>query len=350
MSETKLSAISIFAGAGGDTLGMRDAGIDVKGFIEYDTYAIQTHQHNFKDCKLIGKNIKDIPDRIFKEYANNIDIIFGGFPCQTFSNGGKKDPTDKRGFLYQELVRACRIVKPKLIIGENVKGLLKRRTQNGQLFINKIIQAFQDIGYNIKYDIFNMKDYSIPQTRQRVIIYGIQINSHINLDLSKLKPKPDYIFNKDILQFSLERAIQIWDTDIINLIPESKFVKDMENTQLPTHKPPTNLVKCYTLKHISWKKRKKPTYSCIIDKDDFARTIISTYSRMPRLFVPIKNSHGSFLRPYTITELQQLQGFPKDFIFKGNYIQQIKQIGNAVPPSFITYMFTFILRYLNINQ
>ena len=68
---------------------------------------------------------------------------------------------------------------------------------------------------------------------------------------------------------------------------------------------------------------------------------------MPRLFVPIENKNGYFLRPYTILELQQIQGFPKSFVFKGKYIDKINQIGNAVPPKFITCIISYIRDILN---
>ena len=63
---------------------------------------------------------------------------------------------------------------------------------------------------------------------------------------------------------------------------------------------------------------------------------------MPRLFVPIHNQNGFYLRPYTITELQMIQGFPKNYKIHGNYIEQVKQIGNAVPPLFITHILNYI--------
>lgn len=80
-----------------------------------------------------------------------------------------------------------------------------------------------------------------------------------------------------------------------------------------------------------------------------SRTILSTYGRMPRLFVPVKNETFKFLRPYTIKELQLLQGFPEDFVFCGNKTSQIKQIGNAIPPIFVCYIMEYITGILSEN-
>ena len=121
----EITAISLFSGAGGDTLGMKYAGINVVGYVEYDSACIKTHELNFPNCKQIGKDITNITDSEFSKYK--VDVIFGGFPCQSFSQGGKKNASDERGFLYQEFVRAAKLIKPKVIIGENVQGLLKRK-------------------------------------------------------------------------------------------------------------------------------------------------------------------------------------------------------------------------------
>ncbi len=349
MSQAK--AISLFSGAGGDTLGMSMANINVISYVENDKHAIETHDHNFSNCKLIGKDITKIEDSEFEKFNDTgIDIIFGGFPCQSFSHGGKKNAADKRGFLYQEFVRAARIIKPKIIIGENVKGLLSRKKPNGDLIINDIIKAFEDIGYVMKYTLFNMKDYGIPQDRQRILIYGIRNDLDIILDLSEVEKSTDHKYIKDISVFSLENALKITSPNIISLVPEDKYIEDMSDmsdTSEPFGKPPTNLIKCYNEEAISFRKRSKPNYSCIVDKNDFSKTIISTYNRMPRLFVPIKNSTGLYIRPYTILELQRIQGFPDDFVFCGGDMIKIKQIGNAIPPLFIYKIMMYILSKIN---
>ena len=343
--ESKLKAISLFSGAGGDTLGMKNANIDVVGYVEYDKDAIETHQANFPECKLIGEDITKIPDKDFLKYKDTIDILFGGFPCQSFSHGGKKDPEDERGFLYKEFVRTVNLIKPKIIIGENVKGLLSRKMKDGTFFIDTITQEFSKLGYDIKHNLFNLKNYGVPQTRERVLIYGIRKDLGINIDLSTL-PELEPRYNQDILEFSMEDTLQI-NQEIIDLIPEDKFISNLKDSTEPLGKPPTNLIKCYENSQLSFRTRSKSVFSAIIDKNDFARTILCSYGRMPRLFVPIQNRLGCFLRPYTISELQQIQGFSKSYIIKGKYISQVNQIGNAIPPTFIQHVTNYIKDILN---
>jgi DNA (cytosine-5)-methyltransferase 1 len=347
MSKSRqLTGISLFSGAGGDTLGMKNAGVNVLGYVEFDKNAIKTHNHNFPDCKMIGEDITKITDDQFLKYEGIVDILFGGFPCQSFSQGGKKDPNDKRGFLYQEFVRAAKIIRPSVIIGENVKGLLTSKMKDGTLFIDNIIKDFSDIGYDMKYNLFNMSEFGIPQTRQRILIYGIKKNLNLSCTLSNIPKTLEKKYNKDILEFSLENAMRIKNTKIIKEIKKGKCLENILNNDTESGKPPTNLVKCYNLSEISFKTRNSPTHSCIIDMDDFSRTILCSYGRMPRLFVPVSNFNGYYLRPYTILELQLIQGFPTSFEFKGEYINKINQIGNAVPPLFIEIVVTYIKNIL----
>lgn len=347
MTETsEITAISLFSGAGGDTLGMKNAGINVIGYIEWDKNAIETHKQNFPECKLIGEDITKIENKEFEKYKG-VDIIFGGFPCQSFSHGGKKKATDKRGFLYEEFVRATKIIRPKFIIGENVQGLLSRKMEDGILFIDKIIKDFTKVGYKLKCSLFNMADFGVPQSRKRVLIYGIRDDLNIKCNLENMCKVKNKKTNNDVVEFSLQDGLKIDKQEIINEIKRGKYIEDMKNKDKEYGKPPTNLKKCYNKGEISFRTRASPTHSCIIDLEDVSRTILCSYGRMPRLFVSIRNYNGYYLRPYTIKELQMIQGFPKDFKFSGNYIQQVNQIGNAVPPIFITQVINYIKGVLN---
>lgn len=208
-----------------------------------------------------------------------------------------------------------------------------------------IMKDFEDIRYNMNYTLFNMRNYGLPQDRQRILIYGIRNDLSVNMSLSNVLHLENK-YNKDILKYSLENAIQIQSEYILDIIPEEQYLSSVSN-DYPIGNPPTNLIKCYDNLHFSFKKRSKPHFSCVIDKDDVSRTILSTYGRMPRLFVPIKNRNGKYVRPYTVRELQLIQGFSEDFVFKGNHLNQVKQIGNAIPPLFVTHIMEYIKEILN---
>jgi len=244
-----LKAISIFSGAGGDTLGLINSNVNVVGFVEFDEDAIKTHLENFKDSTLIGKDIRKIKNNDIKKYKDNIDIIFGGFPCQSFSRGGKKDPNDERGQLYKEFVRFINIIKPKLILGENVKGLLTRKNNDGGLFIDDILNDFKNIGYKLKHKLIKCKKFGVPQKRSRLFIIGInneymkQNNICIDITIPDGNNKNSTL--RDICYFDLTNALKIEKQKFLEIIPEDKIISNIDDESLPLEKPPTNLLKCY---------------------------------------------------------------------------------------------------------
>tara|TARA_B110000967_G_scaffold143654_1_gene146928 strand:- start:122 stop:709 length:588 start_codon:yes stop_codon:yes gene_type:complete len=164
-----VKAISLFSGMGGDSLGMMNAGCQVIAFNEFDKHAIKSHELNFPTATLINDpsqkkekdqtNIQLIPDAEFSAYMGVVDVIFAGHPCQGFSNGGKKLPDDPRNTLFREFARSATLIKPKYIIGENVDGLLNRKTATGENYIDVIVAEFEKIGYNITYQVCHTVKY-----------------------------------------------------------------------------------------------------------------------------------------------------------------------------------------------
>lgn len=355
-SMSQKRGISLFSGAGGDTVGMTNAGMNVVGFVEFDDDAIQTHLLNYQNSELIGKNIYDITDEKFQEYKD-IDVIFGGFPCQSFSHGGKKNPNDPRGQLYKEFVRATRIIKPKFILGENVKGILTRKNSDGKLFTNDIIKDFGDIGYSMIYKLIKCEKFGVPQKRNRVFFIGVnnEFLQEQKLDINDVLTNLPETNNENntirsICGFSLVDALKVEKQKFLDIIPDDKVIEanpeSEDNVANISGSIATNLLKCYEEKSnhgLSFGSRSKSTFSGIEDLDNQTHTILCAYNRMPRLFIPMKNNNGVFLRPFNIKELKQIQGFPVDYQFSGTDSSIIKQIGNAVPPVVVKDIITYLL-------
>jgi DNA (cytosine-5)-methyltransferase 1 len=89
--------------------------------------------------------------------------------CQGFSQGGKKLPDDPRNTLFREFARTARLIQPKFIIGENVDGLLSRKTATGENYIDVIVQEFQNLGYNVSFQVCHTVQFGIPQLRKRLV-------------------------------------------------------------------------------------------------------------------------------------------------------------------------------------
>lgn len=336
------TALSLFSGCGGDTLGMTNAGIDVVAYSELKTKFQETHELNFSNSKLIGGDINKITDEDFEKLSGKIDIIFGGFPCQSFSNAGKKNPDDTRGQLYLQFVRAASIIKPRYIIGENVKGLLTRKTSTGENFIDIIVKAFNDVGYTCHYKVLKAHEHGVPQKRERLFIVG-SLDRDFTFDFPG--PSNEVVHLKDILKFDMEGALKVPK----ELIDEAGVNEDsiLVGEGQPSGKVHPYLISQEKVRGVVWNdkriseyqfsfgKRISPIHCELVDITKPSKTIICTYDHQPRLYVTLKTSDGYYIRPYTISELQQIQGFPPDYKLSGNHKEQIVQIGNSIPPKLV---------------
>jgi DNA (cytosine-5)-methyltransferase 1 len=348
--ETNMKAISLFSGMGGDSLGIIRSGFDLIAYSEWENEMKETHELNFPDTKLIGcGDITKTSDEDFEQYKNIIDLIFAGFPCQGFSHAGKKLPDDPRNTLFREFLRSARLIKPKYIIGENVKGLLNRKNVDGDLYIDIIRQEFEDLGYDIYHKVYmcSKLDIGVPQNRERLIIVGIR--SDLNQEFKFPEETETKNGNlKNIIEFNMKGALKVepeyLDFDFDSVIPEECILTDMENEE-DENEPHPNLVQ-YAKKRDYVRKDKARPHRLhfgrrldvggeIIDIRKPLNTIICSYAHCPRFFVPLKNKNGNYLRCLLPDELKQIQGFPKDYKLSGNVGKQIKQIGNAVPPPLI---------------
>lgn len=359
--EQNFTAISLFSGLGGDCLGMTQAGCKVIAYNELKKVFCTSHEANFKDCQLIcnGNNsdITKVSDEQFLKYENKIDIVFAGFPCQGFSNAGKKKDDDPRNTLFFEFLRVTKLVKPHMIIGENVKGLLNRKTTSGELYIDIIVSEFEKLGYNVIYNVFKTEKFNVPQKRERLIIVGIKPENPYGWKPSfpETKSKTPNLVN--IVKYDMTGTLKV-DEQLFHNIPEQCIISNMsdENEYSDNNGAHPYLISKYFAddanryyngkQHdelFSFGKRDSPIHCEIIDIRGPSKTIICTYEHQPRLFVPIKNKSGCYLRMLLPDELKQIQGFPADYIVKGTKKEQIIQIGNAVPPPLIKAIVSHII-------
>jgi len=347
------NAVSLFSGLGGDSLGMCQAGCNLIAYNEIQPVYCQSHNYNFPDSELIKdgtcSDISKMSDECFEKYNNNIDILFAGFPCQGFSNAGKKMTDDPRNTMFLHFLRVTRITQPKMIIGENVKGLLTRKTTDGLLYIDIIKKEFEELGYDIIYKVFKCEQYNVPQKRERLIILGIKKENPYGwlLSFPKVQSKEPNLLS--IITYNMTGAVKVPE-EWFAKIPSNCVLNDMEDTNEYNE---NNSGHPYLLSKLnadvedrfydgkqhdylfSFGKRSSPIHCEIIDIRSPCKTIICTYNHQPRLFVPLRNVSGCYLRMLLIDELKQIQGFPADYVVCGSYKDKIIQIGNAVPPPLV---------------
>ena len=290
----EFTAISLFAGAGGLDMGFERAGFRTIWANDFESDACKTHE-NWSTAKVVCSDVAkvdaaDIPDA---------DIMLGGFPCQGFSLSGPRKIDDSRNVLYKHYVRIVKAKKPKMFVGENVKGLL---TMGGGSIIEAIIEDFSDCGYNVFYELLNAKDYGVPEDRERVIIVG---------------------FRKDLgiqnFDFPVPRNYRVTMREALKNIPE------------PT--PDEVCDAPYSSRYMS-RNRKR-------DWDDVSYTIpamakqVTLWPGSPDM-VKIDKDHWEFgengvTRRFSWREAAAIQTFPADLEFHGDLTSKYKQIGNAVP-------------------
>src|SRR5699024_8317808 len=168
-----MNFLDLFAGIGGFRLGMERAGHKCIGYVEFDKFARKSYKamHDTEGewtahdiTRVTDDDIRQLRDR------GRIDIICGGFPCQAFSIAGqRKGFDDTRGTLFFDIARFASIIRPRYLFLENVRGLLNH--DNGNTF-ETILRTFDELGYDVEWDLLNSKDFGVPQNRERVFIIG----------------------------------------------------------------------------------------------------------------------------------------------------------------------------------
>lgn len=343
------TALSLFSGCGGDTLGLEKAGFHVIAYNEFNAQAIQTHQANFSSSVLLKDpntgvtDITKLADSVFEPYKDKVNVLFAGFPCQGFSKAGAKKTNDPRNQLFRHFVRVAKVVKPEFIIGENVTGLTSMKSgpnENDPLMLDLILKAFDEAGYDISHQAVEVTEFGVPQKRKRILLVGW------NRDVIDFDPPS---FWASVFASGAQKPLPILRSFVTNSmegayeLPPSSVPDDFATYALPVSQgakpigvPHPFVVLKANEKLLSCSKRVSPIHSEIVDVDKPSKTIICTYEHQPRLLVGLRKPDGtSYARCLLPDELKQIQGFPSSFEIKGTVKQQITQIGNAVPPPLI---------------
>lgn len=316
--------ISLFSGCGGMDLGFKKAGFDIIYANDFDSdaqavYSLNLGEIDKRDILSVGED--EIPDG---------DILTAGFPCQPFSNAGnRKGVHDSRGMLYKECLRIIKKKMPKVIVFENVKGLLSTKYIDGRNLAEVIIEDLSnmnDIGYNVVYQLVNASDYGVPQNRQRVVFVGVRKDMGIifefpekqdkkKLTLSYVLDVPDNVTN------NIDWPLSPQALEMVKFIPEGGSWKNV---------PYEHLAPRFQRIRNNMKKYHSPNFYRRFSRDEICGTM--TASAQPEncgIIHPTEN------RRYTVREVARIQTFPDDFNFltdtPRNITAMYKVIGNAVP-------------------
>ncbi|WP_270965032.1 DNA cytosine methyltransferase [Campylobacter upsaliensis] len=312
----KYHCIDSFSGAGGFSLGFLKSGFfDILLSIDNNPNLSITYEKNFTKIKHLNQDILSFDDENIRKLQkkHHFEVIIGGPPCQGFSLAGqigRKELQDDRNQLFLAYLKFIKIIKPRIFIMENVATLAKHN--KGQT-LKDILKCFNDVGYDVKYEILNAKDYEIAQNRSRIFIVGTA-----NDNTFSFPPKSNLLKN-------IKEAID-------DLPP----LMSGENSNIPNHKAMSHSKQMLEkMSHIKDGGNREQIPAPIRPKSGDIRKYIRYHSAKPSITITAdmrKVFHYSQNRALTARELARIQSFPDDFIFYGNSIDIQQQIGNAVPP------------------
>lgn len=344
----KKTALSFFSGAMGLDLGIEEAGFDVRLACEVDTFCRQTILMNRPNTALIGDINEYSVDKI-RTYSglsknDEIDLIVGGPPCQAFSTAGKRQGlNDDRGNVFLKYLDLAIGLQPKVIVIENVRGLLscpmqhRPHEQRGDGFpslehdelkggaLNYILERLKCSGYSYSFNLYNAANFGTPQIRERVVIVCVLNTEKIPYLVPTHSENGDYSLNK-------------WNTF-------KNFVRDIDDHHHINF--PKSRIKYYRMLKAgqNWKNLPIETQKEALGKSFYAgggktgflrrlawdkpAPTLVTHPAMPATDL----AHPEEDRPLSIEEYKRIQEFPDDWQLAGPLVQQYKQVGNAVPKS-----------------
>jgi len=174
-AEDAPTVISLFAGCGGSSLGYSMAGYRELLAVEWDDHAVATFKLNFPEVPVYHGNIAKLSVEECLRLAGigpgELDVLDGSPPCQGFSTAGKRRMDDGRNTLFREYVRLLRGLRPKILIMENVSGMVKGKMK---LIFAEILKELKESGYHVSARLMNAMYYGVPQSRQRMIFVGVR--------------------------------------------------------------------------------------------------------------------------------------------------------------------------------
>ncbi|MCF8169052.1 MAG: DNA cytosine methyltransferase [Rhodoferax sp.] len=345
--------IDLFSGAGGLSLGFEQAGFDIKAAVEIDPIHCATHEFNFPYSRTICASVVDLTGAEIRRKADlgqvDIDVVFGGAPCQGFSMMGKRALDDKRNQLVFHYVRLVAELRPKFCVFENVKGLtLGKHAQ----FLDELILALSDAGYNVllPYRVLNASDFGVPQDRQRLFLIGARADQ-------VLPGYPDPVKHKttvweaigdlpDADQFSeltdSDSVVTTWDSesayakrmrgqtrDPSNFGYNRSFDADVLTSSLRTEHTTQSQQRFLATKNgdtepISRFKKLHP--------EGFCNTLRAGTDSARGAFTSPRPIHPALPRVITVREAARLHSYPDWFRFHTTKWHGFRQIGNSVPP------------------
>ncbi|WP_157867644.1 DNA cytosine methyltransferase [Gloeothece citriformis] len=347
-------AVDLFAGAGGMSLGFEQAGFDVLAAVEINPIHCATYEYNFPFWTIICRSVADIRGEEIRQLSalknQEIDVVFGGPPCQGFSLMGKRLIDDPRNELIFHFLRLVLELNPKYFVMENVPGLALGQHKQ---FLDRIILEFNQKGYKIdnNYQILNAANYGVPQNRKRLFLLGGKKN------LPPLK-YPEAISDKkttvweaiqDLPEVNDYPDLETRDWVIVEYGDKSEYAQKLrDNYALKTDYAYrreydfNRLTSSLRTKHTPQSierfaktprgKVEKISHFYRLSPDGLCNTLRAGTDHNKGAYTSPRPIHPFTPRCITVREAARLHSYPDWFRFHVTKWHGFRQVGNSVPP------------------
>ena len=365
-------AIDFFSGAGGMSLGFEQAGFDVSLGVDCDGHHVATHERNFPYGKSLCTSVIDLDGNKIRSLLNfdgDLDLVFGGPPCQGFSNMGLRDLRDPRNSLVDHYVRLVLDLRPKAFVMENVPGMLAGATRS---VLEKVIEVCESDGYCITKPvrILDAADFGVPQKRRRLFVIGVRsdIAQMIPYPEGKCEGQPDRPSIEEAISDlpSIEQYAVLFSENNIpyDKEPASVYARvargietDASDLSRPRVWEPSICSGCLRTRHsdatVKLYEATSPGQTVPghklprLDPNGIAPTLRAGSDSTHGSYTAPRPIHPDFPRCITTREAARLHGFPDWFEFYPLKWHGYRQIGNAVCPPVARAVGSSILRTLS---
>ncbi|KOP25343.1 DNA methyltransferase [Hapalosiphon sp. MRB220] len=378
-------AVDLFAGVGGMTLGFEQAGFDVLASVEIDPIHCATHEFNFPFWSIFCKSVVDITGEEIRKKSSigdrEIDVVFGGPPCQGFSLIGKRFIDDPRNSLVFHFIRLVVELQPKYFVFENVKGMTIGQHKD---FISKIIREFELKNYKVNqdYQVLNASNYGIPQNRERLFLLGCRDDLYLpkyplpitkyarqnkyNLDTTLPATPTVWDALKDLPE--VEKYQELYERDWIvadfgkpsdygrllrslyspnnNYSYERKYDSRILTSSLRTKHNPQSIKRFESTQH---GKIEPISHFHKLDPEGISNTLRAGTPSNRGAFTSPRPIHPFTPRCITVREAARLHSYPDWFRFHVTKWHGFRQVGNSVPPLLAKAVALEIIKVLNVN-
>jgi DNA (cytosine-5)-methyltransferase 1 len=378
MCKTRLSAIDLFAGAGGLSVGLAGAGFEMVAAVESDAWAAGTYAMNHPVTRVIQSDIRTMSDSELREYRG-VDAVVGGPPCQGFSiaASNRRKPQDPRNFLYREFVRAVAAINPRVVCIENVKEILRAKADESKPLLRDLTERLEALGYRVTHALLDAARFGVPQHRVRFFLIASRgaaitlhdINTH-GVEGDLLIPYLPLITLGDAISdlpwvepgTLAEDAVLPYDQEPVN---EYQSELRRGSTHVTHHIPMRHtrrMIERFRLtglgnggdqvpaEHRARSRSNPATLSGIVYDQNHRRLDANAPCRTITASFYSSFIHPSQHRNLTVREAARIQSFPDSYKFSGKrttlskkllarkgivedlHLDQFNQVGNAVPP------------------